>query len=71
MLKIKKTGVTLEEIKKIVDEISSYKTEKLKGLPKASYIEEYKNLRNEYTTQEWLNLIFNTIGYDADTLTPF
>ncbi len=34
-------------------------------------IEEYKNLRNEYTTQEWLNLIFNTIGYDADTLTPF
>lgn len=34
-------------------------------------MEEYKNLRKNYTTQEWLNLIFNTIGYDADTLTPF
>ena len=43
MLKITKTASSLEEIKKIIDEISSYKTEKLKGLPKASYIEEYKN----------------------------
>lgn len=34
-------------------------------------MEEYKALRKNYSTQEWLNLIFNTIGYDADTLTPF
>ncbi len=34
-------------------------------------IEEYKSLRKDYSLQEWLNLIFNTIGYDADTLTPF
>lgn len=34
-------------------------------------IEEYKSLRKDYSLQEWLDLIFNTIGYDADTLTPF
>lgn len=34
-------------------------------------MKEYKSLRKNYTTQEWLNLIFNSIGYDADTLTPF
>ncbi len=34
-------------------------------------IEEYKALRRNYTSQEWLNIIFSTIGYNADTLTPF
>ena len=34
-------------------------------------IEEYKALRKNYSSQEWLNLIFSTIGYNADTLTPF
>ena len=34
-------------------------------------IEEYKSLRKDYSLQEWLNLIFNTMGYNADTLTPF
>ena len=34
-------------------------------------IEEYKALRKKYNSQEWLNLIFSTIGYNADTLTPF
>ena len=34
-------------------------------------IDEYKALRKNYTSQEWLNIIFSTIGYNADTLTPF
>ena len=34
-------------------------------------MEEYKALRKNYSSQEWLNLIFSTIGYNADTLTPF
>lgn len=34
-------------------------------------LQEYKALRKNYTSQEWLNLILNTIGYNADTLTPF
>lgn len=34
-------------------------------------IEEYKALRKKYTSQDWLNLIFSTIGYNPDTLTPF
>lgn len=51
MLKITKTASSLEEIKKIIDEISSYKTEKLKGLPKASYIEEYKNFSIYFDSQ--------------------
>ncbi len=34
-------------------------------------MEDYKALRKNYSSQEWLNLIFSTIGYNADTLTPF
>ena len=38
---------------------------------KKTFIDEYKALRKNYTSQEWLNIIFSTIGYNADTLTPF
>lgn len=46
-----------------------FRIEKLKPIQLATFdIDEYRRLRNEFTTDEWLDFIIRSMGYESDTI---